>query len=96
MLSLSRFTLVKRRHHCRSCGKVLCAACCSEKHNLIYLEVSTSESYQNLITGSYQDKEGRVCTPCKNILTRLDQAEAQAPVTGEGGAVGGAGEKLCL
>ena len=45
---------------------------------------------------SYQDKEGRVCTPCKNILTRLDQAEAQASVTGEGGAVGGAGEKLHL
>ena len=33
-----------------------------------------------------------MCTPCKNILTRLDQAEAQAPVTGEAGAVGGAGE----
>ena len=33
-----------------------------------------------------------MCTPCKNILTRLDQAEAEAQVTGEAGPVGGAGE----
>ena len=58
MICASRFTLVKRRHHCRACGKVLCAACCNEKHSLVYLE----------------NKEGRVCTPCRTVLARLEGA----------------------
>jgi len=60
MICGSKFTMVKRRHHCRACGKVLCASCCSEKHTLHYLE----------------GKEGRVCTPCRTILSRLATAEA--------------------
>jgi len=59
MICGAKFTMVKRRHHCRACGKVLCAACCSEKHTLHYLE----------------GKEGRVCTPCRTILSRLATAE---------------------
>ena len=49
-----KFNLVKRRHHCRACGKVLCSLCCSEKFPLPYLE----------------DKEARVCKPCRGILER--------------------------
>ena len=51
--------MVKRRHHCRACGKVLCGSCCSDKHPLHYMD----------------NKEGRVCTPCKTILERLDMVE---------------------
>ncbi|XP_068429791.1 zinc finger FYVE domain-containing protein 16 isoform X2 [Clinocottus analis] len=33
-----RFTFTKRRHHCRACGKVYCAVCCSRRCKLKYLE----------------------------------------------------------
>jgi MAD (mothers against decapentaplegic) interacting protein len=49
-----KFTMVRRRHHCRACGKVLCSLCCSERFHLHYLE----------------DKEARVCKPCRGILER--------------------------
>lgn len=47
-----KFTLVKRRHHCRACGEVFCSSCCNLKFNLQYLE----------------DKLARVCQTCANAL----------------------------
>ncbi|KAG8234460.1 hypothetical protein J437_LFUL011859 [Ladona fulva] len=47
-----KFTLIKRRHHCRACGKVLCSKCCSSKAKLTYMKHS----------------EARVCLPCFGIL----------------------------
>lgn len=54
MICEMRFTMVKRRHHCRACGKVLCSTCCSDKACLPYMS----------------NKEARVCKPCKSILER--------------------------
>ena len=57
-----KFNLVKRRHHCRCCGKVLCNSCCSQKHVLRYLD---------------DGKPSRVCDDCKAALD-IQEAEAAA------------------
>ncbi|KAK8400747.1 hypothetical protein O3P69_002505 [Scylla paramamosain] len=47
-----KFTVIRRRHHCRACGRVLCAPCCHHRAALPYMD----------------HKEARVCTSCLQIL----------------------------
>lgn len=54
-----KFTLLKRRHHCRACGQVLCSVCCSQKFKLEFLS--------NL--------ESRVCVQCFFILTKQQKQQ---------------------
>lgn len=51
----NKFTVIKRRHHCRACGLVLCSKCCNLKAPLEYMEFM----------------EARVCQPCFNIIYRV-------------------------
>ena len=53
-----KFTVVKRRHHCRACGKIYCSSCCNLKFNLQYLD----------------GKLARVCQACANILLQRQAA----------------------
>lgn len=48
-----KFTVVKRRHHCRACGLVLCSKCCYLKYKLEYMD----------------NQEARVCTKCYEVLS---------------------------
>ncbi|XP_067213787.1 zinc finger FYVE domain-containing protein 16 isoform X4 [Linepithema humile] len=54
MLCDVKFTVLKRRHHCRACGKVLCNKCCNMKFRL---------EYQGNI-------DSRVCVSCYDLLTK--------------------------
>ncbi|XP_057370278.1 zinc finger FYVE domain-containing protein 9-like [Daphnia carinata] len=51
-----RFTVIRRRHHCRACGRVLCSNCCSSRARLEYME----------------SKETRVCLPCLQVLRKVE------------------------
>lgn len=57
-----KFSLIKRRHHCRACGQLLCSACCCLKAKLEYLG----------------DVEQRVCISCDIILNQQQQALEEA------------------
>jgi hypothetical protein len=50
----TRFTLLQRRHHCRACGRLFCAACTSQRRPLPFVELS--------------DKPVRVCDGCLTRL----------------------------
>ncbi len=58
---MSKFTIINRRHHCRSCGRVLCSSCCSRKASLPYIEGA--------------NKKAKVCIPCDITLARIAEQE---------------------
>lgn len=55
-----RFSLIKRRHHCRGCGQVLCGSCCSFKSKLAY----TQSTFEH-----------RVCGNCWKFLKKSIRSE---------------------
>jgi hypothetical protein len=57
---LNRFKLLRRRHHCRACGKLVCDPC-SQKRAPHTVEGLNSTS--------------RVCDPCFSLLVRLPEVE---------------------
>ncbi|KAG5312795.1 ZFYV9 protein, partial [Acromyrmex insinuator] len=59
MLCDVKFTVLKRRHHCRACGKVLCNKCCNMKYRL---------EYQGNI-------DSRVCVSCFHLLTKAENEQ---------------------
>lgn len=62
----AKFTMIKRRHHCRACGKVLCSVCCSQKFKLEFLT----------------EPESRVCVQCYLILTQRQTVHPPVITTG--------------
>lgn len=69
-----RFTVLRRRHHCRACGRVLCSACCSNRARLEYMEC----------------KEARVCLPCLQILQKVEAYKKWGGLAESGHYRGGA------
>lgn len=63
MLCDVKFSMFKRRHHCRGCGKVLCGECCSSRVPIPYLDF----------------KEARVCYLCLPFLSDDNDLYLQRP-----------------
>jgi hypothetical protein len=52
MKCAAKFSITRRRHHCRACGKVFCSTCCWQKVKLIHDD----------------SKEDRACTDCVKTI----------------------------
>lgn len=57
----SKFTPIRRKHHCRQCGRVFCSQCCNLKMQLKHLSYTSPE---------------RVCILCKHFVTLLFKAQS--------------------
>lgn len=76
-----KFSLLKRRHHCRCCGELLCATCCSFRANLDYmreqqqlLAAASASSSSSPSSSSASDwPEARICTKCDKLVQRRDE-----------------------
>uniref|UniRef100_A0A914W9T6 FYVE-type domain-containing protein n=1 Tax=Plectus sambesii TaxID=2011161 RepID=A0A914W9T6_9BILA len=64
LICLNKFTVFRRRHHCRSCGRVLCATCCGKKAPLPYM--------------GDDNKEYKVCEPCFTTLQHITEIEKES------------------
>lgn len=59
--------LLQRRHHCRSCGRLVCGACSSNK-------VRIEDAADNR---QVDDELQRVCDPCYQIITAKEEKISQ-------------------
>ena len=59
MVCGASFSVIRRRHHCRNCGKVVCGACSAQKRVIPGLDLATPE---------------RVCKFCYDLLA-IQEAE---------------------
>ncbi|XP_043480801.1 zinc finger FYVE domain-containing protein 9 isoform X2 [Leptopilina heterotoma] len=75
MLCDVKFNVIKRRHHCRACGKVLCSKCCSMKYRL---------EYQGNI-------DSRVCLPCYQLLIKAENEQESGDWSGYSNSASGPG-----
>lgn len=60
----SDFSMINRRHHCRSCGNIFCNYCCFQFHSLPSYLPSTHSRYCD-------GKRHRVCNTCVKEITML-------------------------
>ena len=54
MKCAAKFSMTRRRHHCRACGKVFCSTCCWQKVKLIHDD----------------SKEDRACNDCVKTINQ--------------------------
>ena len=66
----AEFTFWKRKHHCRSCGRIFCASCSNQK--ILIPSYFCAESGPTEQDNQYQK---RVCTKCCEQLTRASRVE---------------------
>ena len=63
----SEFSVVNRRHHCRSCGRLFCSNCCFKFQSLPSYLPKTSSAFCD-------GKRHKVCTQCDTNIVRVKKS----------------------
>lgn len=61
------FSTFRRKHHCRSCGRIFCASCTAYRELI--------PSYYHTFSGVHPNKPQRTCAPCAQSLKRAAEVE---------------------
>ena len=63
----AKFSITRRRHHCRACGKIFCSSCSSQKVKLVHDD----------------SREDRACDDCVRIINRGASSHSSIKRTNE-------------
>lgn len=61
------FSTFRRKHHCRSCGRIFCASCTAYRELI--------PSYYHTFSGVHPNQPQRTCAPCTQSLKRAAEVE---------------------
>lgn len=77
MVCTAEFSVVRRRHHCRACGKVVCSACSEDRVRLPYLGNAYARVCPNCFKLWLAENEGK--SVFMRGKWRLDEETAVSP-----------------
>ncbi|KAL5508914.1 hypothetical protein EMCRGX_G004177 [Ephydatia muelleri] len=76
MACREEFSLLNRKHHCRSCGKVFCGNCCSRKGML-----ASSKEPVRVCNACYKKHSVKSTSRASEVINTLEESMASSPST---------------
>ncbi|KAL5508930.1 hypothetical protein EMCRGX_G004196 [Ephydatia muelleri] len=76
MACREEFSLLNRKHHCRSCGKVFCGNCCSRKAML-----ASSKEPVRVCNACYKKHSVKSTSRASEVINTLEESMASSPST---------------
>lgn len=95
MLCQNQFSLTRRRHHCRSCGKLVCDPCSSQRKVITHISANPVRVCKGCADGSssnsLSNSSNNSSVGSNTSVLSTDDYSSDESIDGEGSVAGGAG-----